>query len=111
MGKLSCLGTLAQVSFSQKVWLVSIIESHFFKIFLRNVECRRLASASKDCTVKVWDTILSKTILTLSGHTQSVTCIRWGGTGLIYSSSQDRTVKVWRDTDASGNTIVIIFLS
>jgi len=40
-------------------------------------------------------------LLTLSGHKQSVTCLRWGGTGLIYSGSQDRTLRVWRDEDVS----------
>ena len=29
----------------------------------------------------------------------SVTCLRWGGSGLIYSASQDRTIKVWRSDD------------
>ena len=33
--------------------------------------------------------------MTLSGHTQSVTCVKWGGEGLIFSASQDRTIKVW----------------
>jgi len=65
----------------------------------RNVECRRLASSSKDGSIRVWDTVLHKTLFSLSGHLQSVTCIRWGGEGLIYSASQDRTLKVWRDTD------------
>jgi ribosome assembly protein 4 len=37
----------------------------------------------------------------LSGHTMSVTCIKWGGSGLLYSSSQDRTIKVWRPDDVS----------
>lgn len=77
-------------------------------MILRNVDCRRIASASKDGTIKIWDTILSKTELTLSGHTRSVTCIRWGGTGLIYSSSQDLTVKVWRDSDVSFNEFLTI---
>jgi len=32
---------------------------------------------------------------TLSGHTDSVECCRWGGEGLIYTCSRDRTIKVW----------------
>jgi ribosome assembly protein 4 len=49
---------------------------------------------------------MSTCILSLSGHTQSVTCIRWGGRDLIYSSSQDRTIKVWRREDV---IFVLIF--
>uniref|UniRef100_T1IXE5 NLE domain-containing protein n=1 Tax=Strigamia maritima TaxID=126957 RepID=T1IXE5_STRMM len=52
-----------------------------------------------DCTVRIWDTVLGHTLLTLSGHAKSVTCVKWGGTGLIYSASQDKTVKVWRAAD------------
>merc|ERR1712055_427741 len=35
----------------------------------------------------------------MTGHTASVTCLRWGGGGLVYSASQDRTIKVWRAND------------
>ena len=31
----------------------------------------------------------------------SVKCLKWGGSGLIYSASQDRTIKVWRTTDGA----------
>lgn len=49
--------------------------------------------------MRIWDTVLSKTKLTISGHTKSVTTVKWGGNGLIYTASQDRTVKVWRAND------------
>ncbi|KAK3085137.1 hypothetical protein FSP39_024968 [Pinctada imbricata] len=62
-------------------------------------ECRYLASSSKDGTIKIWDTVLYQCKITLSSHLQSVTCIKWGGTNLIYSASQDRTIKVWRAED------------
>lgn len=65
----------------------------------RNSECRRLATSSKDSTIRIWDTFFGHTLFTLSGHTKSVTCVKWGGTGLIYTSSQDTTIKVWRDND------------
>jgi ribosome assembly protein 4 len=40
-------------------------------------------------------------VRSLSSHSMSVTCIKWGGKDLIYSSSQDRTIKVWRAEDVS----------
>ena len=67
----------------------------------RNPECRLLASASKDGTIRIWDVMLYKATLILSGHTHCVTCVRWGGEGLLYTSSQDRTIKVWRAKDVS----------
>ncbi|GBN26220.1 Notchless 1 [Araneus ventricosus] len=65
----------------------------------RNGDCRHLASASKDCTVRVWDIVTYQTLFCLSSHTGSVTCLRWGGSGLIYSGSQDRTILVYRAND------------
>ncbi|XP_063810080.1 notchless protein homolog 1 isoform X3 [Pseudophryne corroboree] len=64
-----------------------------------NPECRYLASASKDCSIRIWDTVMSQCQKILTSHTQSVTAVKWGGDGLLYSSSQDRTIKVWRVTD------------
>jgi ribosome assembly protein 4 len=69
-----------------------------------NKECERMASASKDHTCKVWNTRLGRVVCTLSGHTNSVECVKWGGEGLIYTSSQDRTIKVWAiDENVGGN--------
>ncbi|TNN63432.1 Notchless 1 [Liparis tanakae] len=56
-----------------------------------NPECRYLASSSKDGSIRVWDTVLGRCEKILTGHTQSVTCVKWGGDGLLYTSSQDRT--------------------
>jgi len=62
----------------------------------------RIASASKDATVRIWDVISRRIEMVLSGHKGSVSCVRWGGTGLIYTSSHDKTVKVW---NASNGTL------
>lgn len=62
-------------------------------------ESRFLASSSKDGTVRIWDVLLSSCNIILSSHLQSVTCVKWGGTNLLYTASQDRTVKVWRAED------------
>ena len=61
----------------------------------------RLASSSKDATVRIWDVVNKKIDMVLSGHKKSVTCVRWGGTGYIYTSSQDQTVKIWNANDGT----------
>jgi len=55
----------------------------------------RVASSSKDGTVRIWDVIGGKIDSALTGHKGSVTCVKWGGAGLIYTSSHDKTIKVW----------------
>ncbi len=42
-------------------------------------DVRRLATASKDASVRVWDAAANKVLVILTGHTASVTNVRWGG--------------------------------
>jgi len=60
-----------------------------------NSSGERFASGSKDGTIKVWNARTGRQLASLSGHTDSVECIKWGGEGLLYSASRDRTIKVW----------------
>jgi ribosome assembly protein 4 len=104
-----------------KQWVTWLV----WEPFHLNPQCRKLASSSKDGDVRIWDVVLGTCLINLAGHQQGVSCIRWGGTGLIYSASQvitvlfkidtnqlniyllkmnkmwlqDRTVKVWRSED------------
>ncbi|XP_066587087.1 notchless protein homolog 1 [Prorops nasuta] len=78
-----------------KMWVTFLSWEPYHK----NPECRLLVSASKDGDLRIWDTKIGQTTRVLSGHTKSVTCVKWGGSGLIYSASQDRTIKVWRAED------------
>ena len=65
----------------------------------RNARAPRLASSSKDGTVRVWNIESRQLHFALGGHTASVNAVRWGGDGALYTASSDRTVKVWNDQD------------
>ena len=60
-----------------------------------NAACERLVTSGKDGTIKVWNIRTKSCLRTLSGHTDSVESVKWGGEGLVYSASRDRTIKVW----------------
>eukprot|EP01060_Flectonema_neradi_P039688 TRINITY_DN8821_c0_g1_i1.p1 TRINITY_DN8821_c0_g1~~TRINITY_DN8821_c0_g1_i1.p1 ORF type:complete len:511 (+),score=105.02 TRINITY_DN8821_c0_g1_i1:117-1649(+) len=67
----------------------------------QNINCDRVVSASKDATAVIWKVTKTKGSqkdVTLSGHSNSVTAVKWGGLKMIYTASQDRTIMVWNDT-------------
>jgi WD40 repeat protein len=60
---------------------------------------RRIASASGDATVKLWDTFTGQEILTLRGHTDEVHAVAFSPDGhRIASASADNTVRIWDAT-------------
>src|SRR5262249_32267996 len=59
-------------------------------------EGQRLASASNDQTIKIWDAANGQPILSLRGHTDRTSSVAFGGAGRhLVSGSADQTVKVW----------------
>ena len=66
-----------------------------FEPYHANTNCSRLASSSKDATVKIWNITTGNCETTISGHSDSIEAVRWGGNGLIYTASRDRTIMVW----------------
>ncbi|GMF03204.1 unnamed protein product [Ambrosiozyma monospora] len=37
--------------------------------------------------------------MTMSGHSSAVSCVKWGGSNLIYTGSHDKTIRVWDAKD------------
>ena len=72
-------------------WITSIV----FEPLHLNGQITRLATGSKDHTTKIWNIRTGVCLATVCGHSDSVEAIRWGGTGLLYTASRDRTIKVW----------------
>jgi WD40 repeat protein len=67
----------------------------------------RVASASFDKTVRLWDTASGQPLLTYRGHSGPVTTVAWSPDGrYLASGSLDRTVQVW---EASGGNLLYTY--
>ena len=43
----------------------------------------------------MWDAVTLQCQFSMSSHSLAVSCVRWGGDGLLYSASKDATINVW----------------
>jgi tetratricopeptide (TPR) repeat protein len=65
---------------------------------------RRLATASYDRTIKLWDTSTGQDVFTLRGHTAGVLAVAFSPDGnLIVSGGIDNTARVWNATPLAAN--------
>jgi WD40 repeat protein len=55
----------------------------------------RLASASHDATIKLWDTTDGICLATLIGHAWTITTLIKLNDGRLVSASWDKTIKIW----------------
>jgi ribosome assembly protein 4 len=57
--------------------------------------CRRIVSSSKDGSLRIWDILKQKCLISMTYHTHTVKNVRWGGHGLIFSASADCSIRIW----------------
>lgn len=83
--------------------------------FPRNPTAPRLASSSKDGSVRVWSSATRRLEYALGGHSASVNVVRWGGGGIggngaLYTASSDRTIRIWDPKGVSTSAFTPRFL-
>lgn len=60
----------------------------------------KLASASHDHTIRIWDVSNGSVVAVLAGHTERVSTVAWSPNGgFIASGGEDGLVRIWRATD------------
>jgi WD40 repeat protein len=79
-------------------WAVDVLAGHTDRI--RDIavsrDGTRIASASGDHTIRIWDGATGESLLTLAGHKLYVESVGFSPDGnFLASGSRDRTVKIW----------------
>ena len=88
---------------AHKQWITSI---SWEPMHLNEGKCERFITSSKDSLLKIWNSRTQQCIKTLSGHTDSIECVKWSGEGFFYSASRDRTIKMWSAATHNLGTLI-----
>jgi WD40 repeat protein len=76
----------------------SILQSHTEAIscVCYNTDGSKIASASWDRSVKIWDSSVGNILCTLEGHTDAVTSVAFNrDSALVVTASEDKAIKIW----------------
>ena len=79
-------------------WVTSLA----WQPFHLDQDCSILLSASKDFTIRMWNTNNGVCIRSFGSHTKCVTKVLWSGSDEIYSCSEDQKISCF---DSKGNHI------
>lgn len=99
--------TLPSEFLSNSLNELQILEGHKDIVRLLVVlDQARIASASDDGTIMIWNYQTGVQIFALSGHTRPITCLLLLDLHTLISGSSDRTIRVWNiDTGSCEHTI------
>ena len=70
--------------------------THMVSALAWSPDGKRIASASRDKTVQVWDAQTGQHLFTYRGHSDDVNTVAWSPDGkYLASGGRDNTVQVW----------------
>ena len=62
-----------------------------------------IAAGYSDGSIRIWNIIQNKKVVTLNGHNRAISCLRFNSSGsLLASGSKDTTTIVWDVINESG---------